>query len=405
LKRAVLLTTRQGMPVTQAPKNSKKKKPKFKTLFALPGGRALRYALPNEKGNPSFWHRTFDLKYIRGWKTNRKRSLIRLSHWNSSGTEHLVCADFDCEPMPVVGSFDQLFDLLVFLFDRTHRGVTVRSSSNKVKCFFVVKLPPDTEMNTDIALDTLTKILPDDLLCLIDTSTPALSLTYLTRPMTERLSAGLPHLKPWAAVIEDVRVAVGGDTTCRTESNPVPKALKRYQGSIPLQFTSFTQDDPKREAFFRILLATPSLTSPTGFDLPSTSLAKQIGADKSGSGISKWRRELVELGWLKLIDESYTPRFKGKTFVATGPLFDALIVIHGPYRALKQLPLPRSIADGAWNQTLFDVAWRFVEDHGGYWAWFDSMPGCNLKDRRRQAENALRMQVKYLAKKNKAVVA
>jgi hypothetical protein len=33
------------------------------------------------------------------------------------------------------------------------------------------------------------------------------------------------------------------------------------------------------------------------------------------------------------------------------------------------------------------------------------MPGCNLKDRRRQAENALRMQVKYLAKKNKAVVA
>ena len=271
----------------------------------------------------------------------------------------------------------------------------MRSFSGGVKAFFVTELDEDVEMNTNVALDTLEKILGDDLFRFIDKSTPALTWTFLTNDMIHVMSERLPQLRPWDAVSE------GGICTCLPSGD---WALREYLEEIPdslglkMKFFLKGRHRAKREEFLRILLASPALNTERGLDITSTTIGEQIGV--SFKTICAWRKELVDVGALVVIDPSHMIGSKAVTFRAGGPIEEFLSAQYANAMELKDdAKLPETIPDNEWYETLSNLTRYFVDAPEEFLRWVETLPGVNRNQRLRKARSLMKAtQIKYSTK-------
>jgi hypothetical protein len=366
-------------------------------LFLLSNGSHLSFAHPKDKGNQKKWYRS---KVVPTWAVasfKAKESRFRLGLWSSGSTLHVVSADFDQVPLGF-GSYDRLFQYLQATLG--HLGIVSRSVSGKVKMFFVVDIPSNVGMSSEIALDTLSKILPDDLFDFIDKSEAALSLTFLTKGLIEDLK-GLKDVDPIPCVLDSI-------------GNEDAKGGYYYSGNAKHKFKPYTGEigqmlkeeakllSVQKEAVFRILLNINALRK-DGFCLSSVKIGRECSV--SHRTVRFWFTRWTDTGVLICINKQYNFRgattYKGATIAAKKYKFNDNIKLpplqKQPLKALE--PLPTSILDEQWREALWQAARCFVsrpDAEIAFLAWVQTLPNWNAKGKRRPslAKNAIRSRLK-----------
>ncbi len=360
--------------------------------FVLPDGSSLRYALPGDRGGQFDWYRTFRAAYLETWRAKIKEKRIRLGLWNSQGEVSAVAADFDRLP-PGYANFDKLEEYI----EATFRGkaLITRSPSGRVKCFIAVR-QPGSLMTAAIARDTL-EVIFGDLACGLDISLPALSITFLTREMVQQLR-GLRDLPVIEPILESEEFEIKEDVN--KDITPL-HLFRTFRGELPEQLRDWVNESLLREAFVRILYESPRLLSPQGMDLPSTKLATQCEARPVT--IRRYITAMVNDGLLACKSERYLPSKKAMTYRAMGWFAD-LLEARFPTRKHTERAsmLLEGISDGEWNKRIFEMCMKWPGSLEEFATFAYSLPGIELKDRRRKVRNAIAQRRRYEARRRRA---
>lgn len=350
-----------------------------KHLFNLPDGSTLKFAPPYLKGLQANWFYSFDDKRV--WEASEmpKGKQYRLNLWSSFTDLNIVAADFD-ELSPAFSSFDALALYLSSVFS-PDEAIVSRSSSNKVKVFFLVKTPPNIEISHEIALDTLARIFDFDLdlFALVDRNLAALRVTYLNKTILKDLNQRISSLTPIACVLPELGSGEDGLNT-NTTLRSVP--YRSYRGDIAAFFTDVRLIGAS-ERFVRILLESRQLLSPNGFGISTRKVSREIKA--SQQRVSTIRKRFVNIGWLQSLGQGYVPGKLAKRFKASGQLANALRQI---YPHVKSFEIPKFIPAGQWNSQVGRLVGRMF--HAGFdiertLAFIRSIDGSSVGDRMRQA--------------------
>jgi len=274
------------------------------------------------------------------------------------------------------------------------KGVVFRSNSNKCKVAFVIEVPSKVELTRRAALDTLEWLLPEELYLALDVSDAALRKSYLTPGSIKLINSRLTTLDPIPCILDsldlgymdslegvhwldgDVLIEGERDLTCTTIS-----PYRLFEGEID---PAFEQRCEVEETFIRFLLATVSLITERGFDISQTKLGHNLGISQQAAG--KWIKKYVREGKLQEIDCKYKPGEKAKTYKATGILREALVALYSD-QLRESDPLPMSIPEGNWNQTLRKIAsLNFRNRPEQFLDWVSGLAGIDQKDRMKQAK-------------------
>jgi len=150
-----------------------------------------------------------------------------------------------------------------------------------------------------------------------------------------------------------------------------------------------------REKFIRMLLKMGNLNL-NGFDLPTTKIGKECGVIHVR--VSEWRNELIEMGWLKLVDDTYCKGIKGMTYKARGALRKAIyVVIQALKKTFKLAPstLPGLVSDGDWEGTMWEYSKYFTTRPQEFLRWALNLPNVRYKRRFKKAFRAINSRLKY----------
>lgn len=347
-----------------------------KYLCTLPNGAPLKYAQYYRKGSQAKWSEVQDIDIK---DSSQKKDLYKLDLWSSGTNQHVVAADFD-DKMPEGFSkdekgYDDLFEKLSWICPN---AVVTRSRRQRVKLFFVIKLPDAEPITMPIALATLENLLEPKFYEVIDKKSGP-KVTVLTKEMKRRLQNQLHRLKPEDAVIPPRKLE--------------PRPLREMYGPIPAFIERFfsggrgSRSRHGREKFLRILLATPQLRESWAISTPK--MSKECGV--SEKAISNWRRSLIGGGVLELLDKQF---FKGKLaqlFRAAGELLEHLPPLPEPGQVTNisskskmppPHPPPSEVEDGHWCEEMLNTCRWFKGNDDLIWDWFFSVPTHADKDER-----------------------
>ena len=364
-------------------------------IFILPNGSILPYSLPGDSGNQRFFRTKKTKRFRSSLQSTKKEDLPLLHCWKSDSNLVLINADFDEEPDAYgFADFDRLEEFLLSTIG--HLGIVTRSASNKVKVFFLLNLPQDIEITKDIALDTLSKILPDDLSEHIDHRLSALSKSYITERMCIDINTSLFTLIPIEPVLDSVEEnpVKGEYSSCIPYYQATPTLEAQNFGNLISQRLSEEVNRTKTlEQIMLFLMAAPSLVT-TGFQISQKKLGVTAGV--SQKTISLYLSKLLNAGLLYTVNKTYVPDKQAKTYRFAG-LFRVLFkmffdrpssFIRKPRRSRSELP--SRINDGEWNDTMVKNVYRFRANPDAFLEWIKSIPDYHLKDRWQQANRILK---------------
>ena len=231
----------------------------------------------------------------------------------------IVVADFDKKPANMPWS---TFLSLLEMDLPTGYFTSAETPSGNLKIFFLAS-HPNLAMTPNWAREMILSLIPEKFHEFLDTSASAMSQCYVNIPVAEafmnlfhfRNTVDAMPCKPRLMLVE------------RQYQMRVSRAE-----TMPRKFLRFIRGDAAREKFMRILMDIHQLAN-TSFNLSMNVLAQNCGV--SPAAISKWLKELMELGFLKCTDKT-TQRFvKARTYVAMGKLLSYL-------RAAKPMIMSRN---------------------------------------------------------------
>ena len=347
-----------------------------RAAFPLPNGSCLRFTLRWVKGGQQRWPLTSIGYLTPEILSGPKERLPIVGLWNSGTAQHLVAADFDDLPEGFA-SWDNFYQFCYSLF--RHIAVVTRSPSQKVKIFFVITFSHPQEMTRAIALETLEAYLlisSHDLFECIDNSCSALATARINKSIFEGLSEA-HSLIPLDAIGEEI------DETFNKYNNS-NGSLTQHSGPLHEEVSQWVKGDGRREKFIRILLASFSLCSKEGFDIPQTKFGRECNV--TPMAIGNWLRRLRECGWLRLVDPNYERGKKAMTYVAAGHLREEILKLIEDRIDEKQSLT--EITDGKWNSTLGQLSYHGRHQaKGEFLQSIKRIEGAYKKDRIRQAGN------------------
>jgi hypothetical protein len=325
-------------------------------------------------------------------RARQKEYCPAIAGWNTRIPEQLVIADFDKEEkLPKdYPSFDALHVRLKTTY--AGKGIAVRSYSNKVKLIFIIRLMDEHPMDMDTALGFLKERLGDELYGAIDKNPSAQHTLGLTPEVVEELRQSLPAIS--ITPLNRFNAAEGEErlvTSCIPIQRDTQSQFTKYDGLIEElhpDLLRYIHRSKIREKLVRWLLHRRELIKDTGFDLPSTWIAKQL--DVGQGKVTEALKKAQSAGLLKLIDDSYAwwgAKPHGKTYVASGALAEEIQRIAPKHK--KPPPFPEYIEDHTWEDTLFELALKYYRFPDEYMENFRCVPGWNLKDRPEKALRAI----------------
>lgn len=159
-----------------------------------------------------------------------------------------------------------------------------------------------------------------------------------------------------------------------------------FRGTLPKEFAEIAFTKP-RSRVVRYVLGNMFLATTNGGALCRSVIAKKCNASiVTVVGVVK---ALIDSGCLTLKTKHDYLKKQAAIYKASGALaeFFAKGGAEKTFKSTRALTaLPSTIADGEWHETLFNVA-RSIDSRTAFFEWFASVPGSDLKDRRKKAES------------------
>jgi transcriptional regulator with XRE-family HTH domain len=322
---------------------------------------------------------------------------------NKSASRHLICLDFDdlSNKVGVCLTPEEIIERI----GESHPAMAVSPSGNGLKVFITIQgdLPRCAEDNRRLRQEVKDQFI--DRKAAEDKTWGRLwtriegawddAVVALTRCFaTEEI--GRAALLGVSEVAHVVRYGVASNVESRSivsnlntdssahrfnpleDNTPTPANLKEFVG--------IGTEARGREALIRILLNLRKLQ--TAFDLPQRKLAEELGV--SVSVINKWLKELQARGWLRILDHSYTPGVKAKTYKATSSLLYAMQQLRPTTRIKKSLPI--CVEDGRFYRQALG-ALNYFESEDSFMKWVEGLSGITdkrIKEARRYARGHFR---------------
>jgi DNA-binding Lrp family transcriptional regulator len=242
-------------------------------------------------------------------------------------------------------------------------------------------------INCKMGRHILCELLPDKLFDAVDTSLFGMSITYTHPEMVASVIKWLGN-KPKCR-----KVNIG--KLYRKHSDHV---FKEHEGYIPVEVQkSFIQGNRAKEVLVRKLLRQRQMAMKGGFDFPTTKFAREVGVDQKT--IHRWRKELIDLGFIKCIDATYKINKKAMTFKAIG-VFKFMVkkiftTKQPPNNHKITIKLPDSIPSGEWQNVIWEYSKYYMHDPDKFINWVTHLPYSQTKRRLRKAYSALISRLKY----------
>ena len=405
-----------------------------KFLAQLPNGFTLKWCAPRRRLGFQEFKNELDDKKLNSWidkaaqllkeakalndlemVRQAKRTFPKVNLLPELSEEKVLTADFDNIPSGF-SSYDELYKDLAVKYPN---AVVARTTSNKVKLFFVIRyqysnrvdltLNPnfestftsDSRLFPKIAPDVAVKLIDEllnnkTLFDSIDKKIQAFQITFISRDIKEKLkllrqlpvfdfSAGNYVPPPQPAV----------DVPTRRKRRPVAR-LFVGQLDESLRLVVKQQRPPMQssfEKFIRYLVACPGLNTKDGYDISTTIISKLARISKRTA--SRWRNLLEEKKLIECIEETVIWRNskilpkKAKTYIAIGSLFTAI------QEAWNERPIvstARTLPTGGWHSGGSDNLMRLIgknkhktndEIRAICMDWIDNLEGIKDKNDRR----------------------
>lgn len=405
-----------------------------KFLAQLPNGFTLKWCAPKRKLGFQEFKNELDDKKLNLWidkaaqllkeakalndldkVRQAKRTFPKVNLLPELSWEKVLTADFDNIPSGF-SDYDELYKDLAVKYPN---AVVARTTSNKVKLFFVIRyqysnrvdltLNPnfestftsDSRLFPKIAPDVAVKLIEEllnnkTLFDSIDKKIQAFQITFISRDIKEKLkllrqlpvfdfSAGNYVPPPQPTV----------DVPTKRKRRPVAR-LFVGQLDESLRLVVKQQRPPMQrsfEKFIRYLVACPGLNTKDGWDISTTIISKIARVSKRTA--SKWRSLLEEKKLIECIEETVIWRNskilskKAKTYKAVGSLSKAIEAANGSYKPF--IPA-RTLPTGGWHSGGYYNLMRLIEKHEASadneiraicMAWIDNLEGIEDKNDRR----------------------
>ena len=352
-------------------------------LFTLPNGTHLSYAYPKDLkcGGQFKWYRSYNCFKITQINPIKKNRAPRIGLWSARGSQKLICADFDHLPASY-RTWDKFYQDV----KRTYPNDFVfRSMSGKVKVFFLIELKTGY-INTKTARYIIEQLVPKNWVKSCDISYLGLSVCYTTPDMVRKLCAWLknsPNLR---------RVNLAPLFRKISDHN-----FDIHKGKLPKSLDKFIRGNKSKELFCRMLLRQRRMAMASGFDIPTTKFARELGVGQKT--VHRWRQELIELNFITCIDETYKINKKAMTFKAIG-LFKKIIKEIFTKTKTKILTstvpdFPKKILDGDWHKEVWLHSKYYLHDPLGFINKVASLPHSDVKRRTKKALYAMISRLKY----------
>lgn len=356
-------------------------------LFQLPNMTHLSYAFPQDLvkvgGSQFKWYHSFyDYRVVN--KTPKKKDKApRLGLWSARGNQKIICADFDNLPKGRT-RWNKFFEEIK---NKYPNDFVFRSQSGKVKIFFLVELKTGY-INHKMANYILQKLLSPELYDAVDNSLLGMSVCYSHPVMVQ-------GFRDWLKVNPRPR-RVNLAPLFRKISN---HNFKIHEGKLPkLIMQKFVKKNKSKELFVRILLRQRRMAMKSGFDIPTTKFARELGVDQKT--VHRWRNELVECGFIVCSDDTYKINKKAMTYKAVG-LFRQIVkniftaIIRGKKSGKSFYKLPEVIPDGEWQTTIWKYSKFYLNKQQEFIQWVESLPNSDQKRRVNKAYSALKSRLIY----------
>ncbi len=351
-----------------------------KFLAQLPNGFTLKWCAPRRKLRFKEFKNELDDKKLNSWidkaaqllkeakalndlemVRQAKRTFPKVNLLPELSEEKVLTADFDNIPSGFL-SYDELYKDLAVKYPN---AVVARTTSNKVKLFFVIRYKysnrVDLTLSTTSDSQLFPKITPEVAVKLIETllnnkslfdsidkKIQAFQITFISRDIKEKLkllrqlpvfdfSAGNYVPPPQPTV----------DVPTRRKRRPVAR-LFVGQLDESLRLVVKQQRPPSQrsfEKFIRYLVACPTLNTKDGWDISTTIISKLARVSKRTA--SRWRNLLEdEYNLIECIEETVIRGKKAKTYIAIGSLFTAIQEANGNHPPF--IPA-RTFPTGGWH--------------------------------------------------------
>lgn len=336
---------------------------KFREL-KVPNGPTLKYKLPKDLGNQSQWFRTrFYLDQLENTNKLKKNRLPIL------GLQNMVCLDYDKKDYPTGWTSDRLKNALEYSLPY---ALVTQSVSGNVKAFVVLDgaIPGDVE-------SFLKELLPANLhffdragatRCYVNQS--------LVNELGDWLSSNPPPVKGGSDQgVEESRTILNIDGKTRTY-----QYYEAPLSALPEELQLWAKT-PERLHLLRILCATWGLLEK--FNLPLELIANQVGV--TPITISRFFKELKQLGVLECTDHSYQWGVKAKTYKAHGSLYKAIQKYKSGFKTSK--PLISEVRPGMFYKDMLSALNRF-DSEDSFIRWVSRLPGITEKRRREASKYA-----------------
>lgn len=336
---------------------------KFREL-KVPNGPTLKYKLPKDLGNQSQWFRTrFYLDQLENTNKLKKNRLPIL------GLQNMVCLDYDKKDYPTGWTSDRLKNALEYSLPY---ALVTQSVSGNVKAFVVLDgaIPGDVE-------SFLKELLPANLhffdragatRCYVNQS--------LVNELGDWLSSNPPPVKGGPDQgVEESRTILNIDGKTRTY-----QYYEAPLSALPEELQLWAKT-PERLHLLRILCATWGLLEK--FNLPLELIANQVGV--TPITISRFFKELKQLGVLECTDHSYQWGVKAKTYKAHGSLYKAIQKHKSGFKTSK--PLISEVRPGMFYKDMLSALNRF-DSEDSFIRWVSRLPGITEKRRREASKYA-----------------
>jgi DNA-binding transcriptional regulator YhcF (GntR family) len=330
----------------------------------VPNGPTLTYKLPKDMGSQTKWFRTrFYDKQLENTAKLKKNRLPIL------GLQNMVCLDYDQKDYPTGWTADRLKNALEY---NLPYALVTTSVSGNVKAFVVL----DAAVPSDV--DALLKELLPPNLHFYDKA--GATRCYVNQTLVSELGDWLASNPPPVKVGPDQEREEG-----RTILN-IDGKTRGYQyheaplSALPEELRLWAKT-PERLHLLRILSATWGLLE--RFNLPLELIANQVGV--TPITISRFFKELKQLGVLECIDHSYQWGVKAKTYKAHGSLYKAIQKHKAGYKTSK--PLISAVRPGMFYKDMLSALNRF-DTEDAFIRWVSRLPGVTEKRRREASKYA-----------------